>query len=58
LDTTIEFCVRIGGTIGLAIIFGTYIARLITFEMRPLEKTLAKVESGFIKLLGLMQPNR
>jgi len=53
LDTTIEFCVLIGGTIGLATIFGTYLARLITFEMRPLEKTLAKVESGFYKVIGI-----
>jgi len=53
LDTTIEFCVLIGGTIGLATIFGTYLARLITFEMRPLEKTLAKVESGFYIVIGI-----
>ena len=53
MDTTIEFCVLIGGTIGLATIFGTYLARLITFEMRPLEKTLARVESGFYKVIGI-----
>ena len=53
MDATIEFCVLIGGTIGLATIFGTYLARLITFEMRPLEKTLAKVESGFYKVIGI-----
>jgi potassium-transporting ATPase potassium-binding subunit len=53
LDTTIEFCVLFGGTIGLATIFGTYLARLISFEMRPLEKTLAKVESGFYKVIGI-----
>ncbi len=41
------------GTIGLATIFGSYLARLITFEMRPLEKTLAKVESGFYKVIGI-----
>lgn len=42
-----------GGTLGLATLFGTYIARLISFEMRPLEKTLAKVESGFYNLIGI-----
>lgn len=41
------------GTIGLATIFGTYLARMITFEMRPLEKTLARVESGFYKIIGI-----
>ena len=42
-----------GGTIGLAIFFGTYIARMIVFETRPLEKTLAKVEGGFNSILGI-----
>jgi len=41
------------GTLGLAIPFGLYIARMISFEMRPLEKTLSKVESGFYKLVGI-----
>jgi potassium-transporting ATPase potassium-binding subunit len=53
LDTTIQFCVLIVGTIGLATIFGTYLARMITFEMRPLEKTLARVESGFYRVIGI-----
>ena len=53
MDTTIQFCVLIVGTIGLATIFGTYLARMITFEMRPLEKTLARVESGFYKVIGI-----
>jgi len=53
LDTIIEFCVLIGGTVGLAAFFGTYLARLITFEMRPLQKTLAKVEIGFYKVIGV-----
>jgi K+-transporting ATPase ATPase A chain len=42
-----------GGTLGLAIPFGLYIARMISFEMRPLENTLARVESGFYKLVGI-----
>ncbi len=49
MDTTTQFCVLRGGAIGLATIFGTYLARMITFEMRPLEKTLAKVEQGFYR---------
>jgi K+-transporting ATPase ATPase A chain len=53
LDTTIQFGVLIVGTIGLATIFGTYLARMITFEMRPLEKTLARVESGFYRVIGI-----
>jgi potassium-transporting ATPase potassium-binding subunit len=53
LDTLIQFTVLMGGTLGLATLFGTYIARLISFEMRPLEKTLAKVESGFYNLIGI-----
>lgn len=39
------------GTIGLAIIFGTYLVRMITFEMRLLEKTLAIVENSFYKVI-------
>jgi potassium-transporting ATPase potassium-binding subunit len=42
-----------GGTIGLATLFGTYLARMISFEMRPLEKTFAKAESRFYKILGI-----
>jgi K+-transporting ATPase ATPase A chain len=45
--------VLIGGTIGLATIFGLYLARMITFEMRPLERTLVRVESGFYKVIGI-----
>lgn len=53
MDTTVQFGVLIVGTIGLATIFGTYLARMITFEMRPLEKTLARVESGFYRVIGI-----
>ena len=41
------------GTLGLAVPFGLYIARMISYEMRPLEKTTCKVESGFYKLIGI-----
>ncbi len=42
-----------GGIIGLATFFGSYIARMISFEMRPLEKTLAKIESISYRILGI-----
>ena len=53
MDTIIQLSVVLVGTLGMAIPFGLYIARMISFEMRPLEKTLAKVESGFYKLVGI-----
>jgi K+-transporting ATPase ATPase A chain len=53
VDTIIQFTILLGGTLGLAIPFGMYIARMISFEMRPLEKTLAKVESGFYRVIGI-----
>ena len=53
VDTIIQLAVLMGGTLGLTIPFGLYIARMISFEMRPLEKTLAKVESGFYRLVGI-----
>ena len=53
MDTIIQSAVLMVGTLGLAVPFGLYIARMISFEMRPLEKTLAKVESGFYKLIGI-----
>lgn len=58
MDTKILFGVIIVGTIGLATIFGTYLARMITFEMRPLEKTLARVESGFYRIIGIDAPKQ
>lgn len=53
MDTIIQLSVVLVGTLGMAIPFGLYIARMISFENRPLEKTLAKVESGFYKLVGI-----
>ena len=51
--TIIQLAVTIGGTLALAIPFGLYIARMISYEMRPLERPLAKVENGFYKLIGI-----
>ncbi|HEY7081912.1 MAG TPA: potassium-transporting ATPase subunit KdpA [Nitrososphaeraceae archaeon] len=53
MDTIVELAVLMVGTIGMAIPFGLYIARMISYEMRPLERTLAKVESGFYKLVAI-----
>lgn len=53
VDTTIQLAVIISGALGLSIPFGLYIARMISFETRPLERPLAKVERGFFKLIGI-----
>lgn len=37
----------------MAIPFGLYIARMISYEIRPLERTLGAVENGFYKLVGI-----
>lgn len=37
----------------MAVLFGVYIARLIAYETRPLEKTLSKVEDGFYRVIGI-----
>ena len=47
-----------GGTLGLAIIFGLYLSRLIAYESRPLERQLARVENGFYKLVGIDSSKR
>ncbi len=49
----IQLAVTIGGTLALAVPFGLYIARMISYEMRPLERPLAKIENGFYKLIGI-----
>jgi len=41
------------GVLGLSIPFGLYIARMISLEMRPLERTLARIERGFFKIVGI-----
>ena len=53
VDTITQFAVIILGALGFSIPFGLYIARMISFELRPLEKPLAKVERGFFKLIGI-----
>jgi potassium-transporting ATPase potassium-binding subunit len=53
VDTTIQLSVVIIGAIGMSVPFGLYIARMISFELRPLESPLAKVERGFFKLIGI-----
>jgi K+-transporting ATPase ATPase A chain len=41
------------GTINLATIFGAYLARMIAFEMRPLEKTLVRVAGDLYNVKGI-----
>ena len=51
--TIIQLTVALGGTLALVVPFGLYIARMISYEMRPLERPLAKVENGFFRLIGI-----
>ena len=48
-----QLAVLLGSTVTMAVLFGTYMARMITYESRPLEKTLARVENGFYKMVGI-----
>jgi potassium-transporting ATPase potassium-binding subunit len=53
-DTSIiQLFVTLGGTLALAIPFGLYIARMNSYEIRPLERPLAKIENGFFRLIGI-----
>ena len=49
----IQLAVTIAGTLALAVPFGLYVARMISYEMRPLERPLAKIENGFYRLIGI-----
>ncbi|MGB9168322.1 MAG: potassium-transporting ATPase subunit KdpA [Nitrososphaeraceae archaeon] len=53
MEQLIELLVLLGGTLVLATFFGMYLARMISYENRPLEKTLAIVESRFYRLIGI-----
>lgn len=53
MDPIVQITVLFGGSLGAAVLFGLYIARMISFEMRPLEKPLSKIETGFFKLIGI-----
>src|SRR5436190_9650900 len=53
MNSILELIVVLGGTIGLSVPFGLYIARMISYEMRPLEKPLARIENGFYKIIGI-----
>ena len=53
MNSIVELFVVLGGTIGLSVPFGLYIARMISYEMRPLEAPLARVENGFYKIIGI-----
>ena len=49
----IILAVALAGSLGLAVIFGRYMARMIAYEKRPLEKTLGRIEDGFYHLIGV-----
>ena len=53
MEPIVQLSVLFGGSIGAAVIFGLYIARMISYEMRPLEKPLARIENGFYKIIGI-----
>jgi K+-transporting ATPase ATPase A chain len=53
LDKAIEFGVLTVGAISLATIFGTFLARMITFEMGQLEKTFVRVACDLCKVNGI-----
>jgi K+-transporting ATPase ATPase A chain len=53
MDTIIQTAIVLGGTLSLAVPFGLYMARMISYEIRPLERTLAIVENRFYKLVGI-----
>jgi len=53
MNSIVELVVVLGGTIGLSVPFGLYIARMISYEMRPLEAPLARIENGFYKIIGI-----
>ncbi len=53
MDTIIQTAIVLWGTLCLAVPFGLYMARMISYEIRPLERTLAIVENRFYKLVGI-----
>lgn len=53
MEQLIELLVLLGGTLVLATFFGTYLARMISYENRPIEKTLAIVENKFYRIIGI-----
>jgi K+-transporting ATPase ATPase A chain len=52
-EPIVQLLIVIGGTLAMAVFFGRYMARMIAYENRPLEKTLGKIENGFYKLIGV-----
>jgi potassium-transporting ATPase potassium-binding subunit len=53
LDTILQTAIVLGGTLGLSVPFGLYMARMISYEIRPLERTLAIVETKLYHLVGI-----
>lgn len=53
MDTILQTAIVLGGTLGLSVPFGLYMARMISYEIRPLERTLAIVETKLYHLVGI-----
>ena len=53
VDTIIQTAIVLGGILSLTVPFGLYMARMISYEIRPLERTLAIVENRFYKIVGI-----
>ncbi|MGC1132496.1 MAG: potassium-transporting ATPase subunit KdpA [Nitrososphaeraceae archaeon] len=49
----LQTAIVLGGTLGLSVPFGLYMARMISYETRPLERTLAIVETKLYHLVGI-----
>jgi hypothetical protein len=47
VDPILQTAIILGGTVGLAVTFGLCMARMISYEIGPLERTLALVGNKF-----------
>ena len=54
-EPVLQLVMLFGITLGMAVIFGRYIARMIAYEDRPLEKTLGRIENGFYRIIGIVK---
>jgi hypothetical protein len=43
----------LSGELRISVHFGLYVPRMISFEEKAVEITVAKVERGFFKLIGI-----
>jgi len=50
MNPIVELIVVFGGTLSLSVPFGLYIARMISYELRPLEAPLAKSRKWILQV--------